>query len=245
MSSVATHFSYEILRTLRNRIFYAITIALPLVLFYGVASGQRHATFNGTSFPLYFMTAMAVYGAMFAAISPGARIARDRSDGWTRQLRVTPLHPGTDMAAKVATAYLLAVPTMVLLFLAGASLGVRLSAGQWLEMGGLILAGLIPFVVMAFVLGYLVPVDALTAAIGGIVVLFSLFGGVYGFELATSGPMFDVMKGLPSYWLVQAGKSVLAHAGGWPAEAWLVMAIWTIVLVPAAVLAYRRSAARA
>jgi hypothetical protein len=58
--SSATHFRYEVLRVLRNRVFYAVTLALPLGLFFGVASGQRHATFNGTSFPLYFMTAMAV-----------------------------------------------------------------------------------------------------------------------------------------------------------------------------------------
>jgi ABC-2 type transport system permease protein len=243
--SSATHFRYELLRTLRNRVFFGVTLALPLGLFLGVASGQRHATFNGTSFPLYFMTAMAVYGAMFAVVAPGARIARDRAGGWTRQLRITPLRAPTDLTAKVASAYLLAVPTLVLLYLAGASLGVRLTASQWLEMTGLILVGLVPFVVIGFVLGFLMPVDALTGALGGIVVLFSLFGGVYGFELAKSGPMFDVMKALPSYWLVQASKTVVAGSGGWPAEAWIVIAAWTAVLVPVAALAYRRTAARA
>ena len=122
MSSL-THFRYEILRTVRNRTFLGVTLALPLGLFYGVASGQRHGTFNGTSFPLYFMTAMAVYGAMFAVVSPGARIARDRSRGWTRQMMITPLRARTDVTAKVVAAYLLALPTLVLLFLAGASLG--------------------------------------------------------------------------------------------------------------------------
>ena len=243
--STVTHFRYEVLRTLRNRVFYGVTLALPLLLFYGVASGQRHAMVNGTRFPLYFMTAMAVYGSMFAAVGPGARIARDIAGGWTRQLRITPLRARTDLAAKVITAYLLALPTLVLLFVAGASLGVRLSASQWLEMAGLILIGLAPFVVIGFVLGYLMPVDALAPALGGIVVLFSLFGGVYGFELAKSGPLFDVMKALPSYWLVQAGKTVVMSTGGWPAEAWIVIVVWTIVLVPVAGLAYRRNAARA
>ena len=242
--SRSTHFRYEVLRVLRNRVFYAVTLVLPIVLFFGVASGQRHATFNGTSFPLYFMTAMAVYGSMFAAVGPGARIARDISGGWTRQLRITPLRAPTDLAAKVSSAYLLALPTLVLLFLAGALLGVRLAASQWLEMTGLILVGLVPFVVIGFVVGYLMPIDTLTPALGGIVGLFSLFGGVYGFELAKSGPMFDVMKALPSYWLVQAGRSV-AVGGGWPGQAWLVIAIWSVVLVPIAGLAYRRNAARA
>jgi ABC-2 type transport system permease protein len=239
-----THFRYEILRTMRNRLFYAITLGLPLVLFYGVASGQRHATFDGTAFPLYFMTAMAVYGAMYAVVAPGARIARDRSRGWLRQLRITPLRARTDFAAKVAAAYLLALPTLVLLFLAGASLGVRLGASHWLELAGLLLVGLVPFVVMGFILGYLVPVDALAAALGGVVVLFALLGGVFGFQLATSGPLFDVLKCLPSYWLVQAGKTALG-GGGWPAQAWIVIAVWTAVLMPAAALAYRRSASRA
>jgi ABC-2 type transport system permease protein len=243
MTTATTHFRYELVRSFRNRIFYAVTLLLPLVLFYAVASGQRSATIDGVSFPLYFMTAMAVYGAMFAAISPGARIARDRSGGWTRQQRITPLRARTDIAAKVLTAYLIALPSVVLVFLAGASLGVRLDAAQWLEIGGLVLAGLTPFIALGIVLGYLLRADTLAPAMGGIVVLFALVGGVYGFQLAHSGPLFDVMKAIPSYWLVQAGKTALG-GGSWPAEGWIVIAVWTVILVAAAGLAYRRSASR-
>jgi ABC-2 type transport system permease protein len=242
--STVTHFKYQILRTARNRVFLGVTLALPLGLFYGVASGQRHGTFNGTSFPLYFMTAMAVYGEMFAVTSPGAGIARDRSLGWTRQMMITPLRARTDIAAKVVTAYLLALPTLILLFLAGASLGVRLGAGRWLELSGLLLAGIAPFVVMGLILGYLVSADALAPTLGGVVILFALFGGVYGFQLASSGPLFDVMKALPSYWLVQAGKTAVGGAD-WPGQAWLVLAVWLAVLIPVAAVAFRRSAARA
>lgn len=239
-----THFRYEILRTLRNPGFTGITLGLPLVLFYSVASGQRHATFNGTAFPLYFMTAMAAYGAMYATVAPSARVVRDRTSGWLRQMRITPLRASTDVTAKVASAYMLALPALVLLFLAGASLGVHLGATQWLEMAGLLLVGLAPFVVMGFILGYLLRGDAAVPAVGGLVVLFALFGGVFGFQLATAGPLFEVMKAMPSYWLVQAGKTALG-GGGWPAQAWIVIAVWTAVLVPVAVLAFRRSASRA
>jgi ABC-2 type transport system permease protein len=241
--TAVTHFRYEIVRTFRNRVFYAVTLALPLVLFYAIASGQRSATFDGITFPLYFMTAMAVYGAMFAAVSPGARIARDRTGGWTRQQRITPLRASTDIAAKVITAYLIALPSVVLIFLAGASLGVRLDATQWLKLGGLLLVGLTPFIALGITLGYLVATDALTPAIGGIVVLFSLVGGVYGFQLAHSGPLFDVMKAIPSYWLVQAGKTAFG-GGSWPAQGWIVIAAWTAAGAVAATLAYRRSAVR-
>lgn len=49
------------------------------------------------------------------------------------------------------------------------------------------------------------------------------------------------MKALPSYWLVQAGKSVTVGGGDWPAEAWLVIAAWTVILLPIAGFAYRRT----
>jgi ABC-2 type transport system permease protein len=241
--SGATHLRFEILRTLRNPLLPAITLGLPLVLFYGVASGQRHITHDGTSFPLYFMTAMAVYGAMFAVTAPGARIARDRATGWTRQMMITPLRARTEVASKVVTMYLVATLSLVLLFLAGASLGVRLTATHWLELTGLLLVGVAPLAVLALILGYLLPGDALTPAVGGIVILLALFGGVYGFQLASSGPLFDVMKGLPSYWLVLAGDATV-HRGNWPAQAWLTIAVWLVVLVPVAVLAFRRSARR-
>jgi ABC-2 type transport system permease protein len=239
-----THFRYEILRTMRNRIFYAVTLGLPLALFYGVASSQRHVIYQGTRFPLYFMSAMAAYGAMFATVAPGARIARDRATGWLRQMRITPLRARTVLTSKAASSYLLALPTLVLLLLAGASLGVRLSASHWLELLGLLLVGLAPFVVMGFIVGYLLPTDAAAPAMGGLVVLFALLGGVFGFQLAKSGPLFDVLKCLPSYWLVQAGKTALGGSG-WPAEAWIVIVAWVVVLIPVAALAYRRSASRA
>ena len=237
------HLRYEILRTMRNPLFSVLTVGLPLALYYGIASAQRHATYNGTSFPLYFMTAMATYGVMWATVAPGGRIARDRATGWLRQVRITPLRTRTELLARVVSAYLLALPTLVLVLLAGATLGVHLSATRWLELAGLLLVGLAPFIAIGFILGYSLGSDAVAAATAGIVIFFALFGGVFGFQFATSGPMFEVIKGLPSYWLVQAGKTALG-GGGWPAEAWIVLAVWTAALIPIAALAFRRSAAR-
>jgi ABC-2 type transport system permease protein len=241
--SSATHYRYEILRTLRNRMFFAVTLALPLVIFYSIASANRHARTEGIAFPLYFMTGMAAYGAMFASVSPGARIAMDRARGWTRQLRITPLRAHTYLTAKVICAYLVAVPTLVLLFLAGSTLGVRLGATHWLEMAGLLFVGLAPFVVMGFIIGNLAPVDSMAPVVGGIVVIFALLGGVFG-RLFNGGTMLTIVKLLPSYWLVQAGKAADGN-GNWPGEGWIVVAAWTAALIPLAVLAFRRSASRA
>lgn len=236
------HLRFEVLRTVRNRRFFVLTLALPLLLFYSVASANKHAHTEGISFPLYFMTGMAVYGALFAVVSPGARIAFDRSRGWSRQLRITPLRSGSYITAKVVTAYLVAIPSLVLVYLAGASLGVDLSATQWLEMTGLILVGLIPFVLMGILLGHLVTVDSLAPAAGGLIVVFALFGGAYG-SLFNTGTMLTLVKLLPSFWMVRAGKAALV-LGGWPTEGWIVVAAWTAVLAPLVWLVYRRDTAR-
>jgi ABC-2 type transport system permease protein len=236
-----THVRYEILRSLRNRRLIGLSLALPLVLFYAVVPENRHAVTDGISFPLYFMTAMAAYGAMWAAISPGTRIARDRSKGWVRQLRVTPLQARTEIVAKVLTAYLVVLPTLALLYLAGVSLGVRLDAAQWLEMTGLLLVGLAPVVVAGIALGHLLTVDALAPAAGGFVVLLALLGGAFG-RLFNAGVMLTITKLLPSYWLVQAGKTVLG-SGSWPAEGWIVVAVWTLCLTPLAAIAWRHDTA--
>jgi ABC-2 type transport system permease protein len=219
---------YEVLRTIRNRRFLIFSLIFPLILFLTIAGAHRHVKLDGIGFPLYYMTGMAAWGAMTSVISAGARIAQERSEGWTRQLRITPLKTSTYFAAKILTGYMI---------------GVRLGATGWLTMLGLLLVGLIPFAVMGIMLGHLITVDSLGPAIGGITAIFALLGGVFG-PLVTSGPLFTVVKGLPSYWLVQAGKSALEGGHVWTAEAWIVIAVWSLVLARVAVRVYRRDTAK-
>jgi ABC-2 type transport system permease protein len=239
----STYTRYEILRNFRNRRFVFFTLAWPLIVFFVVAAPQRHNTFDGIAFPLYFMTGMAALGTMVAVVSSGARIATERAVGWTRQMRLTPLRNGTYFSAKILCGYLMALLSIAALCLSGTALGVRLSATEWLTVVGLLLVGLIPYAVLGILLGHLLSSDSLAPAVGAVVTLFALLGGAYGFQLAKSGPLFDVTKGLPSYWLVQAGKTAFG-GGGWPVEGWIVIAVWTLVLVPIAVLAYRRNTSR-
>jgi ABC-2 type transport system permease protein len=236
-----THVHYELLRALRSWRTLFLSFALPLVVYCAVTPSSRHTMPDGIPFPLYFMTGMAAYGAMWGSINPGARIARDRSKGWVRALRITPLRVQTEIVAKVLTAYLIALLTLALLYLAGALFGVRLDAAQWFEMTGLLLVGLAPFVAAGVAPGHVVSVEALPAALGGFVVLLALLGGAFG-QLFPSGVMLTIVKLLPSYWLVHAGRAVVG-SGSWPAEGWIVVAVWTLCLTPLAAIAYRHDTA--
>jgi ABC-2 type transport system permease protein len=233
-----TYLRYEVLRTWRNRRFLLFSLVFPLILFLTVAGPHKNVRLEGVSFALYYMTGMIAWGSMVAVISSGARIAAERAVGWTRQLRITPLPTWSYFAAKIFCGYMMAILSMVVLCGAGTSVGVRLDAFQWFVMIGLLLVGLIPFAVMGVMFGHLLKLDSLGPAIGGLTSLFALLGGAYG-PLVTSGVLFSIVKFLPSYWLVQAGRTAL-NGGGWPLEAWLVNAVWTLVLSLLAVRVYQR-----
>ena len=109
-------------------------------------------------------------------------------------------------------------------------------------MTGLILVGLIPFAVLGIVLGHLLTADSFGPAIGGVTALFALLGGAWG-PIPQHGILLQVVKALPSYWLVQAGKSALG-SGGWPLEGWLVVAAWSFGLAALATRVYRRDTGR-
>jgi ABC-2 type transport system permease protein len=245
MTSVA-YTRYELLRALRNRRFFFFSLGFPLILYFLVAGPQRHEhDLNGTglSAPLYFMVSMASWGTMTAMLSTGARIAGEREVGWNRQLRISPLSPSAYLSTKVVISYMMAALAIVLLYGSGASLGVSLPAGRWLAMTGLILVGLIPFAAAGIWLGHKLNVDSIGPALGGGTAILAFVSGTW-FPLEKTGFLHDIAINLPSYWLVQANRVALGGSG-WPARAWVVVAIWSVIMTALAAKAYRDDTGRA
>jgi ABC-2 type transport system permease protein len=242
----STYLRYELLRTLRNRRFFLLSLGFPLVLYYLIAGANRNVhdlAGSGISAPVYYMVGLASFGTMSAMLSSGGRIATERAAGWNRQLRISPLSPRAYLSAKVLTAYMLALISMAALYAAGATLGVSLDAGDWLEMTGLIIVGLIPFAPLGIAIGHRLTPDAIGPAIGGGISLLAFLGGTW-FPIPSSGFLHDVAQFLPSYWLVQASH-VAFGASAWPARAWFVIAAWTVVLSVLAARFYRLDTGRA
>lgn len=236
---------YELLRTLRNRRFFLLSLGLPLILFYVVAGPNRNVhnfDKSGISFPLYYMIGMASFGTMSAMLSCGGRIAAERAVGWNRQLRITPLSPRAYFRAKVITGYMMALISLLVLYLAGTSLGVSLSASEWLKMTGLILVGLVPLAALGILLGHMLTPDSIGPAMGGGISLLALFGGVW-FPLGNHGFLPEFAQYIPSFWLVRASHIAL-HGQLWSTKGWIVMIAWTLVLSALAARAYRRDTGR-
>ena len=100
---------YELLRTIRNRRFFVFALGFPLILFFVIAGPQRHVRDlggSGIAAPLYFMVGLVSFGGMATMLSAGGRIAAERSVGWNRQLRITPLRAFAYFRTKLVTSYL-------------------------------------------------------------------------------------------------------------------------------------------
>lgn len=249
--SAVTYARYELLRTFRNVRFFIFSLVFPLLMYFLIAGPNKnvhdlgHTTgFAGYFAPLYYMVGLAAWGAMMSVMAGGARISDERSVGWNRQLRLTPLSNRTYFRSKVLTSYVLALISIGLLYLSGAMLGVRLPADKWLQMTGLILVAAVPFAAIGIFMGHVMSIDSMGPALGGITALFAFLGGVW-FPI-TGGGFFKVLaECLPSYWLVQAARLGLGGGGTvWGAKGWLCIAIWTVVFAFLAMKAYQRDTKR-
>jgi ABC-2 type transport system permease protein len=240
----ATYLLMEIKRTFRNRRFFIFSLVFPLVFFYLIAGANKSGTLGGISFAAYYLAGMASFGTMAAMLANGGRIAGERSVGWNRQLRMTPLKPIPYFLAKLAASYLMAGLTIALLLVAGLTLGVHEQLLGVLKMVGYVAVGLVPFAAFGILIGHRFTTDAIGPILGGGTSILAFVGGAWGPFGGKSGFMHDLSQATPNYWLVQAGHTLIG-GDGWTARGWITIAIWSAVLGRLAMYAYRTDTKRA
>ena len=231
----------ELPRTLRNGRFVMLAVAFPVVfyvLFTRVLTGGAELDLDARAF---FMVSMAAYGAIGAALSAAVRVAMERNSGWTRLLRVTPLPPLGYVTTKLATAYLTAAPSIVLVMAAGFLVnGVSLPASTWLAVFASLAIGVLPFAALGIAIGYVFDEGTaqltFTIAFVGLAILGGLWTPISQFPdaLATIGRM------LPSYHFANLGWSALA---GRPPDLGDVLALVAYGAVFIGIVAWRYRAA--
>ena len=122
-----TALKLEVRRVLRNRRTVMFILVFPSVFFFMFGLSSKAQAQGGPAAIAYVMISMAVYGAMVGTTAGGAAVAVERSLGWSRQLRLTPLRPGAYVAMKVLTAMTLGLIAIVTEFAVGAMSGVHLA----------------------------------------------------------------------------------------------------------------------
>ncbi|MER6287988.1 MULTISPECIES: ABC transporter permease [Streptomyces] len=203
----------ELVRALRNRKFLFFSVLYPSVLFLIIAgSSGTTDKVDGTGLTVatYMMVSMASFGALTAVLMGNSeRIAKEREGGWVRQLRLTTLPGRGYVLAKTASAAVVSLPSIVVVFVVAATVkDVRLDAWQWLALTGAIWAGSLVFAALGVAIGYLATGDAVRPITMITYFGLSMLGGLW--MPTTTFPQWlqDIAKWLPTHAYAALGQAI-------------------------------------
>ncbi|MFY0409748.1 ABC transporter permease [Solicola sp. PLA-1-18] len=235
----------ELRRALRNRRTVIFTVVVPPVLFllFGTDGSYKTQSAGNGNVTAYIMISMAVYGAMIASTSGGAMVSIERAVGWSRQLRLTPLHPLAYVTVKVACAMVMGLVAVVAVFVVGLAFGADLPVSTLVACGvlGWVCSAL--FAAFGLFMGYLLPSENVMQVLGPLLAVLSFAGGLFVPLSQMSQVFADIATYTPVYGVGVIARYPLSQEGTlWTAV--LNVVVWTAVFVGGAVWRFRRDTAR-
>jgi ABC-2 type transport system permease protein len=228
----------EISRLRRNKRYFLFTLALPVVLYLIVAKTATKA--YGVDFAAYYMVAMASFGAFSGALNNNViRISEERKVGWIRQLRLTPLPANAYVAAKLLTSLATTIPSVVVVFLLGATYGhVSLPIWQWVVVAVITWLGSMIFAALAVAIGYRFAPDQAQPITMLIYFAFTILGGIW-FPLG--GVLQKIGQATPTYEAVKVSTDVIGNVSV-PFGLVIGLVIWLAVFLGLATISVRSMA---
>ncbi|MFB6835926.1 ABC transporter permease [Streptomyces sp. NPDC056361] len=235
---ITAYVRLEVLRTLRDPGFAISTIGVPVMMYLLFTNlGADDSAYRTAA-----MVGMAAYGALGAALSVGTGVAEDKSTGWLRQLRITPMTPRQVVTGRALTGSVVVLPAIAGVLLAGGlANGVRMDAWQWPVVAVTLWLGSLPFTLLGIGNGY-----RLTAQTTGVVNVacnlgLAVVGGLW-FPVALFPDWLRTVSAYtPTHRFAELGVAVTdATAPG--AAALAVIAVWAALFGTYAAVSYRRSA---
>ncbi len=169
----------------------------------------------------------------------GARIALERTRGWTRQLALSPLRPGRYLTIKLASASVLTVPVIAAILLLGRFVnGVHLPAGRWLTLAAVLWLASLPFVALGIVIGYTFRDEVAQGVSMVCLFVLSILGGLWMPVAQFPDWLAHVARVLPTYRAGELGWAVVggAHVSG---TGFAVLGAWTVGFAVLAAWRYR------
>lgn len=236
------------LRQLKNARAIVFTVAVPLIMLiaFGGSYGGSGQVDASTHLPWVVVTTIqvAAYGGMMAALSQAFQIVTERSIGWNRQLRITPLSGTGYLVSKVVAALALALFSILIIIVASLVLfHPDLAAGSWVLAGLAVWCGVVPFALLGIVIGQFAKPEFAQPLFMVVFMGMAILGGLWIPLQIFPAWVADVAKAVPSYWLNRVGQLGALQSGDALTPA-IVLALWTLALAALVGWRYRRDAAR-
>ena len=243
--TMLAYLKFELRRMYREPRLFIFTIAMTVILFLalspGITSGAKNPQ-DAKDTLAYLLVAWAAYGALIGPFSSGVGVSTERTAGWLRQLRITPLPPPSVVVVKAIACSLVAIPAAAVLSVIGVAKGVEIGGGTIALLILVMWLGSIPFALVGLAVGFVLPPNLAQPA--SFLVSFSLAfaGGIFIPVDSMPDTMQSIVRWSPSYRFNQNGVDIL-QGNAQSAQGWLIIAAWAVVFGALAALAYRKSAA--
>ncbi|KOU20883.1 ABC transporter [Streptomyces sp. XY593] len=239
----------EITRALRNKKYLFFTVLYPAALFLmlgGTLDGTTKVMGTELTMPAFYMVAMASFGALTAVLMGNSeRIAKEREQGWVRQLRLTALPGRGYVLAKTASAGVLSLPAILAVFAVAAAVkGVRFDAWQWFALVGAIWAGSLVFAALGVAIGYLASGDTVRPVTMLFYFGLSILGGLWMPTANFPQWLQDICAWLPTHAYAGLGQAI--ELGSAPhARDVAILAVYFVLFTGAAAWLYRKDSLKA
>jgi ABC-2 type transport system permease protein len=234
----------ELRRMLRNRRTIVFTLILPaaLLLSIGGQKGWQDKAGSG-NVAAYILISMALYGAALTSAATGSMVALERSLGWSRQLRLTPLNPVVYIVVKALVALFMGALAIAAVNAVGLLQGKAVMPQHvWIITPFLTLVCTLTFAALGVFIGYVVPGENAMQILGPGLALLSFLGGVFIPLDSYSEAVRDIAYWTPMYGVSEIARSLLTHDLPWFA---VVNAIgWFAIFVAGAAWRMSKDTAR-
>ena len=128
----------------------------------------------------YILVSMALYGAALTAAAGGSMVALERSLGWSRQLRLTPLNPVAYILMKAIVALAMGALAISAVNVVGILQGkAEMPTSVWIASAVVTLFCTLTFAALGVFVGFLVPGENVMQILGPGLALLSFLGGVF------------------------------------------------------------------
>lgn len=207
----------ELRRMLRNRRTIIFTLVFPaaMLLAFGGQSGWDDRAGSG-NVAAYILVSMALYGAALTAASGGSMVALERSLGWSRQLRLTPLNPVVYILMKAIVALAMGALAIAAVNLVGAVQGrAQMPVHVWVACAAVTLFCTLTFAALGVFVGYVVPGENAMQILGPGLALLSFLGGVFIPLDQYSEVVRQIAYWTPMYGVAEIARWPLVHELPW------------------------------
>jgi ABC-2 type transport system permease protein len=239
-----TVLTIELRRMLRNRRTVVFTLVLPAALFFAITGSDTSwdEPVGAGNEAAYILISMALYGAALTAAAGGAMVAVERAQGWSRQLRLTPLHPVAYILMRAAVALVMSAGALLVVHACGVLQGrADMPLGTWVGAALLTLVCTLTFAALGVFAGFVVPGENAMQILGPGLALLSFLGGVF-WPLTEGSTIWHVATFTPMYGVAEVARAPLTHDLPWYA---VVNAIgWCLVFVAGAAWRMSKDTAR-